>query len=94
MFIRKLSAILLMLLITSPAWAEPKTATDKVVDTFMQLDEDASSGVSFSEYKAMVDQQAASRFSQMDSNRDDEVSEDEYRQFWTKEKARWYRLQR
>jgi len=94
MFIRKLSAILLMLFVTSPAWAGPKTATDKVVDTFMQLDENGSDGISFREYKAMVDEQASQRFSQMDRNRDGEVGEDEYRRYWLKEKARWYRLQR
>jgi len=94
MSVRCFSAILLVTMMATPAWAEQKTATDKVVDTFMALDGDASQSVSFNEYKAMVDQQAAERFRHMDSNRDGQVSADEYRAFWGTEKAKWYRLNR
>ncbi|WP_018294285.1 EF-hand domain-containing protein [Mariprofundus ferrooxydans] len=94
MFIRCLSAILLAGLMATPAWAEQKTATDKVVDTFMALDGDDSGTVSSDEYKAMVEKRANERFSQMDANGDGEVSADEYRAFWVKEKAKWYRLKR
>jgi len=94
MSVRSVSAILLSALLVTPVWAGPKTATDKVVDTFMELDGDSSDGVSFSEYKAMVDQRARERFYQMDADRSGDVTADEYRQFWHKEKNRWYRLKR
>jgi len=93
MSIRCLSAILLSVLMATPAWAEPKTATDKVVDIFMALGNGKDS-VSYDEYKAMVDRRADERFKQMDANHDGKVSADEYRQFWFKEKAKWYRLKR
>ncbi|TLS68585.1 thymidylate synthase [Mariprofundus erugo] len=94
MSVRSLSAILLVVVMATPAWAAQKTSTDKVVDAFMALDTDASSAVSFDEYNAMVEQQAQDRFAQMDANHDGEVSEDEYRQFWLERKAERYRLQR
>jgi len=81
-------------LMASTAAAAPKSATDKVVDTFMELDANHSDSVSYAEYKAMVDQRARLRFIAMDTNRDNEVSEDEYREFWRKTKAKWYRLKR
>jgi len=94
MSVRCLSAILLVTLMATPAWAEQKTATDKVVDTFMALDTDSNKAVSYGEYKAMVEQRASERFAQMDANHNGEVSADEYRGFWQKEKAQWYRLKR
>ncbi|MDX8405664.1 MAG: thymidylate synthase [Mariprofundus sp.] len=94
MSVRCMSTILLLTLMATPAWAGQKTATDKVVDTFMALDGDDSQSVTFDEYKMMVDQQANERFSHMDRNRDGEVSADEYREFWGAEKAKWYRLNR
>jgi len=94
MSIRYSSIVLLLTLLASPAWAGPKTATDKVVDSFMELDGNGSESVSWAEYKSMVDKKARKRFRQMDGNRDGEVSADEYRAFWSKEKASWYRLKR
>ncbi len=70
------------------------TATDKVVEKFMALDLDESDGVSWNEYLAMVQNRAHQRFMHMDANRDGEVSEEEFRDFWRREKARWYRLSR
>ncbi|MDQ6993896.1 MAG: thymidylate synthase [Mariprofundus sp.] len=81
-------------IIAMPAWAGPKTATDKVVDTFMELDSDADESVSFGEYKTMVNQRARARFRQMDRNHNGAVSSDEYRNFWRQQKAKWYRLKR
>jgi len=72
----------------------PQTATDKIVDRFMTLDTDASEGVSFDEYMAMVQQRADDRFKSMDTNGDGEVTADEYRAFWQSRKAQWYRLKR
>ena len=94
MLIRYFSAVLLSLLLAAPAQAAVKSSTDKIVDTFMELDADQSDSVSLAEYKAMVNQRAAVRFAEMDANHDGEVSDDEYRQFWQKTKARWYRLKR
>jgi len=94
MLMRYFSTLLLCCLLSSPAMAEIKSSTDKVVDTFMQLDADESLGVSFEEYKAMVDQRAEVRFQEMDANNDGEVSDKEYRRFWKKTKAKWYRLKR
>ncbi len=68
--------------------------TDKIVRRFMELDADASEGVSFEEYMAMVNQRAEDRFRSMDSNGDGEVTEEEYRAFWKARKAQWYRLKR
>jgi len=71
-----------------------ETPTDKVVDAFMELDQDDSNGVSMAEYMSMVNRRAKERFSDMDQNHDGEVSEDEYRYFWQSQKAKWYRLHR
>jgi len=94
MSFRWFGAIAIFLLATSPGLAAPKSATDKIVDTFMELDRNNSDSVSYAEYKAMVDQRARLRFRKMDANRDGDVSEDEYREFWRQEKAKWYRLKR
>jgi len=80
--------------IMNQALAEVKSSTDKIVDTFMQLDLDESESVSFEEYKAMVDERAQTRFESMDGNHDGEVSDAEYRKFWRDNKAKWYRLKR
>ena len=72
--------------------AEPLTATDKIVATFMELDSDQSEAVSFQEYLRMVQERAQVRFIAMDVNGDQQVSAEEYRQFWTTQKAKWYRL--
>jgi len=72
----------------------PLSQTDKIVLRFMELDLDQSTGVSFEEYMAMVNQRAEDRFKSMDANQDGEVSEDEYRTFWQSRKAQWYRLKR
>jgi len=74
----------------------PATATDKIVDRFMELNTnpEASAGVDFEEYFTMVQQRAMDRFEAMDANKDDEVTPDEYREFWKAQKAQYYRLKR
>ena len=74
----------------------PATATDKIVDRFMELNTnpDSSAGVDFEEYSAMVLQRATDRFKAMDVNQDEEVTPDEYREFWKTQKAQYYRLKR
>lgn len=74
----------------------PATATDKIVDRFMELNTnpETSAGVDFEEYSAMVMQRAQDRFEAMDANHDDEVTADEYREFWKSQKAQYYRLRR
>ncbi len=94
MSVRFLGAALLCVLAAMPAQAGVKSATDKIADAFMALDQDASDSVSFAEYKAMVDRRASERFKAMDANRDGTVTDEEYREFWRKTKARWYRLKR
>ncbi|MDQ6956678.1 MAG: hypothetical protein Q9M21_05710, partial [Mariprofundaceae bacterium] len=53
---------------SSLAWAdekvasEPLTATDKIVDRFMELDIDATESVSLGEYLLMVQERAEARF--------------------------------
>jgi len=85
---------------SSLAWAdekapsEPLTATDKIVDRFMELDTDATESVSLGEYLLMVQERAEARFALMDENKDGEVSADEYRQFWKTQKSQYYRLKR
>jgi len=92
-FMRKL---MVLLFLCTPLWAQadPQTPTDKIVDTFMQLDTDQSQSVSLPEYMTMVEQRAKDRFARMDSNHDGQVSADEYRQFWQDEQSAYYRLQR
>jgi len=74
----------------------PATATDKIVDRFMELNlnPEESAGVDFEEYMTMVMQRATDRFAAMDVNQDDEVTADEYREFWKTQKAQYYRLKR
>jgi len=85
---------------SSLAWAEddmPKsalTATDKIVDRFMELDFDETEGVSLGEYLLMVQERAEARFTLMDKNQDGEVDADEYRKFWQAQKSQYYRLKR
>jgi len=94
MFIRIISALFFCCLASTPALAEVKSSTDKVVDTFMELDLDESETVSFKEYQSMVNERAQTRFEEMDANADEEISDEEYRDFWRENKAKWYRLQR
>lgn len=94
MLMRSAAVMFIVGLIATPAFAAPKSATDKIVDVFMELDSNHSDGVSYAEYKAMVNRRATARFRQMDANRDGEVSEAEYRAFWRKTKSKWYRLNR
>jgi len=70
------------------------TPTDKIVDRFMELDADASDGVSRQEYLDMVTRRAEERFQSMDADGDGEVTAEEFRGFWKKRKAQWYRLRR
>ncbi len=72
----------------------PATPTDRVVQRFMALDADESLGVSFEEYMAMVRASAEARFKAMDANGDGEVTDEEFRAFWSSRKAHWYRLKR
>lgn len=72
----------------------PATPTDKIVDRFMALDADASRGVSFDEFNAMVEERTKQRYAAMDGNGDGEVSAEEYRSFWKAQKAQYYRLKR
>jgi hypothetical protein len=72
----------------------PLTATDKIVNRFMELDTDTSEGVSFEEYMTMVQQRATDRFASMDANEDGEVTAEEYREFWKARKAQYYRPKR
>ncbi len=94
MSVRFFAVILLLFWAISPALAEVKSATDKIADAFMALDADQSKGVSFTEYNVMVERRAKVRFKAMDANRDGAVSDAEYREFWRKTKAKWYRLKR
>jgi len=94
MSVRWVGAVLLFFLAATPAVAEVESSTDKIVDAFMALDSDQSDSVSYAEYKAMVDQRAETRFKTMDANHDGTVSDEEYRKFWHKTKAKWYRLKR
>lgn len=93
MLIRSIFLITLLLSANS-AWAEPKTSTDKIVDRFLELDQDASEGVSLDEFLLMVNERAKVRFAEMDSDRNGEVTDPEYRNFWQQKKAQWYRLER
>ena len=88
-------SIMILSLCCIPLWAHaaPKTPTDKIVDSFMELDSNMSDGVSIAEYQAMVRARAERRFQRMDRNHDGEVSADEYRAFWKKEQSAYYRLQ-
>ncbi|NWF36702.1 thymidylate synthase [Mariprofundus sp. KV] len=86
--------LMTLLLSANSAWAEPKSATDKIVDRFLELDQDASEGVSLDEYLLMVNERAKDRFKEIDANRDGEVTDPEYRDFWQQKKAQWYRLER
>jgi len=74
----------------------PATATDKIVDRFLALNSnpEESAGVDFEEYFTMVMQRATDRFEAMDADKDEEVTEDEYREFWKAQKAQYYRLKR
>ncbi len=83
----------------APATAETpgsgeQTPTDRIVARFMALDADASGGVSFEEYMAMVQKRAEARYRAMDANQDGEVTDEEYRAFWKSRMAKWYRLKR
>lgn len=80
----------------SPQIASAKilSATDKIVEKFMELDFDESEGVSFEEYEVMVLQRMSVRFYEMDANHDDEVSAEEYRAFWKAKKSQYYRPRR
>jgi len=92
---RNLTFFIVFLALTSTtAQAGVKTATDKIVDSFMTLDGDDTSSVSFGEYMGMVKQKARKRFANMDRNHDGEVTADEYRSFWGREKSKYYRLKK
>jgi len=84
----------LSLFFAQQGYAEVLTATDKVVEKFMELDTDDSESVSFAEYKTMVNERLEQRFQKMDRDRNGNVSEDEYRNFWTQQKSTYYRPRR
>ncbi|MDX8389424.1 MAG: thymidylate synthase [Mariprofundaceae bacterium] len=77
------------------AGEEPeKTATDTIVQRFMLLDSDESLSVSYVEFMEVAVERAEARFNAMDTNQDEEVTDDEYRLFWQEQKAQWYRIKR
>ncbi len=86
-------AALLLAAATSTAYAAP-TVSDRIVERFMALDEDKSGTVSLDEYLAMVVDRAEQRFNAMDRNHDDEVTPEERADYWRKQQAKWYRLNR
>jgi len=94
MNMRWMSVSIVAACLSTSAWAAPLTATDKVVNAFMDLDNNHSGSVSQGEYRSMVEQRMNARFREMDANRNGEVTADEYRQFWLAKKAQWYRLER
>ena len=94
MFMRWVCAVLLLLGAMNTAWGEPLSSTDKIVRIFMELDTDVNDVVSYEEYTIMVEERARIRFIAMDANEDGEVSAEEYRIFWSEQKAQWYRLNR
>ncbi|MDX8397321.1 MAG: hypothetical protein R8K49_03270 [Mariprofundaceae bacterium] len=73
---------------------EPQTATDKIVNRFIELDLDETETVSFEEYMIMVQTRAEERFASIDKNQNGEASADEYRSFWKAQKSQYYRLKR
>ncbi len=85
---------LMLLLLPRAAAAEVLSATDKVVESFMELDFDESGTVSFDEYELMVMQRLGDRFIAMDADGDEEISEEEYRKFWIEQKSQYYRPRR
>ncbi len=88
------SLAFIALLLPQTATSEILSATDKVIQTFMELDLDESETVSFEEYETMVKQRLSERFAEMDSNQDNEISEEEYRNFWVTRKSQYYRPRR
>jgi len=76
------------------ATSEVLSTTDKVVEKFMELDFDESEGVSWDEYELMVMGRMGDRFNLMDADEDGEISEEEYRTFWTETKSQYYRPRR
>ena len=86
-------AALLLAAATDAAYAAP-TVSDRIVERFMALDEDESGTVSIDEYLAMVVERAEQRFNAMDSNHDEEITPEERADYWRKQQAKWYRLNR
>ncbi|HID37490.1 MAG TPA: thymidylate synthase [Ghiorsea sp.] len=82
------------LMMPQTATSEILSATDKIVEKFMELDFDESEGVSWDEYKLMVMGRMGDRFNLMDADGDGEISEEEYRTFWTETKSQYYRPRR
>ncbi|MDX8380590.1 MAG: hypothetical protein R8M14_00595 [Ghiorsea sp.] len=50
--------------------------------------------VSLEEYQTMVLERMNERFKLMDADEDGEVTEEEYRKFWTEQKSQYYRPRR
>ena len=88
--------VIAIFLVAQPqlATAEMASATDKIVESFMELDFDESESVSYDEYELMVIQRLADRFIEMDTNEDEQISAEEYRAFWTEQKSQYYRPRR
>jgi len=70
------------------------TVSDRIVNRFMQLDVDGTDTVSLEEYMEMVSQRGIDRFKAMDHNHNGEVTPDERAQYWKRQQAKWYRLNR
>jgi len=81
-------------LLPQVATCEISSATDKIVAEFMELDIDEYGSVSYEEYELMVLDRLGDRFIQMDADGDEEVTEEEYRNFWTEQKSQFYRPRR
>ncbi len=68
------------------------TVSERIVERFMQLDEDQSGAVTLDEYMTMVAERAEARFNDMDRNHDGAVDARERASYWRKQQAKWYRL--
>lgn len=97
MLLRVMFLATVLLLSSFAAVAEPNdptaVTTNKIANRFAELDRDGD-GVSLSEFMRMVRQRAELEYKQMDANRDGRVSRSEYKRFWNKRKAQYYRIKR
>ena len=91
---KPLTFITTALLLATPAAHAAPTVSDRIVERFMALDEDESGTVTLDEYMGMVADRAEQRFNAMDSNHDEEVTPEERADYWRKQQAKWYRLNR
>lgn len=89
----------LMVMVLLFAWmpqsiaAKGDVTTNKLVNRFVALDRNGD-GVSFAEFMGMVESRARQEYQRMDANGDGRVSRYEYKSFWNKRKAKYYRVKR